>query len=158
MRLSVLRTEGEVNKLLLKPEEAAEVMSSGRTKVYELMAQGLLVSVRIGGSRRVPLEAVTEFIHGLPHQSAVVRRSPIAADNDRPEPRKSGSVRVNDTERQPRAMTKEPSGGKRRPGSSRNASGRTRSGRTESLGAPVKADSQQALWDPANDVIRPLER
>ena len=50
-----------MNKLLLKPEEAAEVLSIGRTKLYALMAEGQLASVRIGNSRRVPLDAVNEF-------------------------------------------------------------------------------------------------
>ena len=57
--------ENKVNKLLLKPEEAAEVLSIGRTKVYALMAEGQLASVRIGNSRRVPLDAVNEFIARL---------------------------------------------------------------------------------------------
>ena len=54
-----------MNKLLLKPEEAAEVLSIGRTKLYALMAEGRLASVRIGNSRRVPLDAVNEFIARL---------------------------------------------------------------------------------------------
>ena len=54
-----------MNKLLLKPEEAAEVLSIGRTKLYALMAEGQLASVRIGNSRRVPLDAVNEFIARL---------------------------------------------------------------------------------------------
>ena len=54
-----------MNKLLLTPEEAAEVLSIGRTKVYALMADGDLISVRIGNSRRVPLDAVSEFVARL---------------------------------------------------------------------------------------------
>lgn len=54
-----------MDKLLLTPEEAAEVLSIGRTKVYALIAEGELVSVRIGNSRRVPLDAVNEFIERL---------------------------------------------------------------------------------------------
>ena len=54
-----------MNKLLLTPEEAAEVLSIGRTKVYALMADGELISVRIGNSRRVPLDAVSEFVARL---------------------------------------------------------------------------------------------
>jgi excisionase family DNA binding protein len=57
--------EVEVEKLLLTPEEAAEVLSIGRTKLYELMADGDLLSVRIGGSRRVPIDAVNEFVARL---------------------------------------------------------------------------------------------
>lgn len=54
-----------VEKLLLKPEEAAELLSIGRSKVYELIGTGELVSVRIGTSRRIPAEALSEFVRQL---------------------------------------------------------------------------------------------
>ncbi|MGH8926385.1 MAG: helix-turn-helix domain-containing protein [Acidimicrobiia bacterium] len=54
-----------VEKLLLKPEEAAEVLSIGRSKVYELIGTGELPSVRIGASRRIPAEAIVEFVNRL---------------------------------------------------------------------------------------------
>ena len=54
-----------MDKLLLTPEEAAEVLGIGRTKVYALIAVGDLLSVRIGNSRRVPRGAVDEFIARL---------------------------------------------------------------------------------------------
>jgi excisionase family DNA binding protein len=54
-----------MDKLLLTPEEAAEVLGIGRTKVYALIADGDLLSVRIGNSRRVPRDAVDEFIARL---------------------------------------------------------------------------------------------
>lgn len=54
-----------MDKLLLTPEEAAEALGIGRTKVYELMASGALASVRIGRCRRVPRDALTELIGTL---------------------------------------------------------------------------------------------
>jgi excisionase family DNA binding protein len=54
-----------VDKLLLKPEEAAEVLSIGRSKVYELIGTGQLASVRIGASRRIPTDALIEFVNRL---------------------------------------------------------------------------------------------
>ena len=54
-----------MDKLLLTPEETANALSIGRTKVYDLMARGELASVRIGGSRRIPVEAVTSFLDAL---------------------------------------------------------------------------------------------
>jgi excisionase family DNA binding protein len=63
-----------MNKLLLTPEEAAEVLSIGRTKVYALMADGDLISVRIGNSRRVPLEAVSEFVERLEDEARAETR------------------------------------------------------------------------------------
>ena len=58
-----------MNKLLLKPEEAAEVLSIGRTKVYALMAEGRLASVRIGNSRRIPHDALDAFVAQLEDES-----------------------------------------------------------------------------------------
>ena len=52
-------------KLLLTAEEAAEALSLGRTKVYELLAKGELRSVRIGGCRRIPDSALREFVDRL---------------------------------------------------------------------------------------------
>ena len=53
------------DRLLLRPEEVAELIGVGRTKVYELMGSGLIRSVKIGSSRRVPRIAVDEFVAGL---------------------------------------------------------------------------------------------
>jgi excisionase family DNA binding protein len=53
------------DKVLLRPEEVAELLGVGRTKVYELMGSGLLRSVKIGGSRRVPTVALEEFVAAL---------------------------------------------------------------------------------------------
>ncbi|HET6914684.1 MAG TPA: helix-turn-helix domain-containing protein [Acidimicrobiales bacterium] len=54
-----------VEKVLLTPEEAAEALSLGRTKVYELIRLGVLRSVRIGKCRRVPAVALSEFVDRL---------------------------------------------------------------------------------------------
>ncbi|MGH9064693.1 MAG: helix-turn-helix domain-containing protein [Acidimicrobiales bacterium] len=54
-----------MDKLLLTPEDAAEVLSIGRTKLYELLAAGLIGSVRIGGCRRVPTAALADYVSRL---------------------------------------------------------------------------------------------
>lgn len=51
-----------MDKLLLRPIEAAEAIGVGRSKVYELLASGELPSVRIGGSVRVPVDALRAWI------------------------------------------------------------------------------------------------
>ena len=51
-----------MEKLLLSPSEAAAHLSVGRSKVYELMRLGQLRSVKIGGSRRIPRAALTDFV------------------------------------------------------------------------------------------------
>ena len=54
-----------MERLLLRPEEAAEVLGIGRSKVYELMGAGVLGSVRIGGCRRIPAGVLREFVRQL---------------------------------------------------------------------------------------------
>lgn len=54
-----------MEKLLLTPEEAAEALSIGRSKLYQLLAAGALQSVTIGSSRRVPVEALRIFVDGI---------------------------------------------------------------------------------------------
>ncbi|HJQ76485.1 MAG TPA: helix-turn-helix domain-containing protein [Acidimicrobiia bacterium] len=56
---------GNTGKLLLRPEEAAELLSIGRSKVYELIGTGELRSVRIGVSRRIPADALLDFVAQL---------------------------------------------------------------------------------------------
>ncbi len=57
-----------MDKLLLTPEETAEALSIGRSKVYELIGYGHLASVRIDKSRRIPRHAVVEFVARLEEQ------------------------------------------------------------------------------------------
>lgn len=54
-----------MNKLLLKPAEAAEMLGIGRTKLFELLASGALESVCIGHSRRIPLDALDDYLTSL---------------------------------------------------------------------------------------------
>jgi excisionase family DNA binding protein len=51
-----------MDRMLLRPAEAAEAIGVGRSKVYELLASGELPSIRIGGSVRVPLDKLREWI------------------------------------------------------------------------------------------------
>ncbi|WP_439675753.1 helix-turn-helix domain-containing protein [Embleya sp. MST-111070] len=50
-------------------EEAALFLKLGRTTVYRLIGTGELKSVTIGRSRRVPLEALTAYVHDLMNQA-----------------------------------------------------------------------------------------
>jgi len=54
-----------VEKLVLTPEEAAEALGIGRSKVFELLARGSLRSVKIGRYRRITCEALREFLDAL---------------------------------------------------------------------------------------------
>jgi excisionase family DNA binding protein len=57
--------------LLVRPEDAATLLGLGRTKVYELMRSGALRSVKIGGLRRIPATALTEFVAKLEQRECV---------------------------------------------------------------------------------------
>lgn len=52
-------------RLLLTVPEAAEALAISRSKLYELIAAGLVRSVRIDGSRRIPVEALESYIAAL---------------------------------------------------------------------------------------------
>lgn len=51
-----------MDRLLLKADEAAVALGFSRSKVYELLAAGELPSVRVGGSVRVPAEALRRWV------------------------------------------------------------------------------------------------
>lgn len=51
-----------MERQLLTAEEVAEVLNIGRTRVFELIYSGQLRSIKIGRLRRIPVDAVREFI------------------------------------------------------------------------------------------------
>mgnify|MGYP004504297459 CR=1 FL=1 len=65
-----MNTEVKVGLVLLRPEQAAEALSMGRTVVYGLMRSGQLRSVKVGGLRRVPASALAEFVRQLEEEQA----------------------------------------------------------------------------------------
>jgi excisionase family DNA binding protein len=54
-----------MERLLLTVEEAAEQLRLGRSTVFDLIRSGELRSVKIGRSRRIPLDALREFARRL---------------------------------------------------------------------------------------------
>lgn len=58
------------DKLLLTPVEAAQLLSISRSKLYELISQGRLTTVRIDASRRVPRDALVDFVNHLKGEEA----------------------------------------------------------------------------------------
>ena len=54
-----------MESMLLKPEEVAECLSIGRSKVYELMRSGRLESIRIDACRRVSRSALEKYVDSL---------------------------------------------------------------------------------------------
>ena len=51
-----------MDTMLVRPEQAAEVLNLGRSTLYELLHTGELESVLIGRSRRIPVEALRAFV------------------------------------------------------------------------------------------------
>ena len=59
-----------MSKILLTIPEAATALAISRSKLYELLAAGLVRSVRIDGSRRVPVEALEAYVGSLLDEKA----------------------------------------------------------------------------------------
>ncbi len=55
-----------IQKLLVKPSEAAQMIGCSRAKMYELLASGAIKSVRLEGGRliRVPVSALEALAQG----------------------------------------------------------------------------------------------
>lgn len=51
--------------ILLTVEEAAKELRIGRTRMFALIADGEVVSVMVGGSRRVPYDELAAYVKRL---------------------------------------------------------------------------------------------
>ena len=51
--------------LLMTLDQAAAALSLSRSTVQRLINSGLLSSVKVGGSRRIPASAVSEYVADL---------------------------------------------------------------------------------------------
>lgn len=49
-------------RLLLTPEEAAQALGISRATLYPMLMRKQIPSIRIGGSRRVPVAALQQFV------------------------------------------------------------------------------------------------
>ena len=54
-----------MTQLLLTVPEAAAALAISRSKLYELLAAGAIRSVRIDGSRRIPVASLESYVDGL---------------------------------------------------------------------------------------------
>ena len=62
-----------MDKGLLKIEDAARVLSLGRSKTYQLVMEGAIPSIHIGRSRRVPAAALERWIDQRTQESETGR-------------------------------------------------------------------------------------
>lgn len=58
-----------MEKLLVTPEEAAEMLGVSRSRIFDLTRSRELMSVQIGHSRRIPLAALREYVERLCSES-----------------------------------------------------------------------------------------
>ena len=63
-----------MDRLLLRPAEAAELLGIGRSKMYALLSSGAIPLVRLGGSLRVPADLLREWVGEQAIARAVVER------------------------------------------------------------------------------------
>ncbi|MFF3539148.1 helix-turn-helix domain-containing protein [Streptomyces sp. NPDC002466] len=64
-----IATAPPADRLLYRPEEAAELLSIGRSTLYELMTTGLLEYVKLGRCRRIRRSALEQYVDGLTPES-----------------------------------------------------------------------------------------
>ena len=64
-RVRYMEDTMSVNKPLLTAEEAAKRLSVGRTQMFQLIASGEIESLKIGRLRRIPPEAITDYVRRL---------------------------------------------------------------------------------------------
>ena len=54
-----------LDKILVSPGQAAELLSIGRTYLYELLRTGEIRSVQVGRLRRIPVAALRDYVEML---------------------------------------------------------------------------------------------
>ncbi len=52
----------ETNRLAVSVEDAADLLDISRTHMYGLLAAGIVKSIKLGRSRRVPVDALRSFV------------------------------------------------------------------------------------------------
>jgi excisionase family DNA binding protein len=71
-----------VDKMLYTPTEAAQVLSISRSTIYLLMARGDVPSVRIGSSRRIPVDGLRRYVTALTAKATA--SAPLSSGNAQP--------------------------------------------------------------------------
>ncbi len=59
-----------MDELLVSVEEAARRLGMGRSYTYQLVLRGEIDSVKLGRSRRVPVQALEEYVGKLAEEQA----------------------------------------------------------------------------------------
>jgi excisionase family DNA binding protein len=67
---SISRETPSLDRLLLKVEEGAYQIGVSRARMYELIASGAIPSLTIGRSKRIPAEALRDWVRSQTAQVA----------------------------------------------------------------------------------------
>lgn len=62
MSIATRQEVEHMKKLLLSPRDVGEALGIGQTKVYELLRDGSLGSIKIGRLRRIPWDELDRFV------------------------------------------------------------------------------------------------
>jgi excisionase family DNA binding protein len=54
--------EVQMDRIVLKPKEAASLLGVGRSTMYALLAAGVIPSIRIGHAVRVPVDQLQQWL------------------------------------------------------------------------------------------------
>jgi excisionase family DNA binding protein len=58
--------QGSVERRALRPKHAASMYGISRTLIYEWIKSGRLASVKLGGARLIPVDALEALLAGAP--------------------------------------------------------------------------------------------
>jgi excisionase family DNA binding protein len=59
-----LQSASQIGRRALRPKEAAKAYGVGRVTLYEWMKSGRLASVKLGGARLIPVDALEALLSG----------------------------------------------------------------------------------------------
>jgi excisionase family DNA binding protein len=59
------------DRLLLTPEEGAQLLGVGRSQMFELIARGEVESFKIGRLRKIPRDAIDAYIRRLRAEQSI---------------------------------------------------------------------------------------
>lgn len=73
-----------MDRYLLRTDDAARLLSIGRSKLYELLASGRLTSVMVDGCRRVRISDSEAFVASLNPETSTSHRPSTVDDGAQP--------------------------------------------------------------------------
>jgi excisionase family DNA binding protein len=60
---NVRRADYGENRLLLRPEEVADMLALSRATIYQMLRDDELPSITVGKSRRIPVQALHDWVN-----------------------------------------------------------------------------------------------